>query len=167
MHDDGIDIGETKCEELLGYLNRLDTASIKAVDWRDFESRCAEVLAENGYKVLGSIWFRGPDRRYQIDVVGVLLNRVICIDCKAWTTGGGSSRSKRAVESQKERTLRLKRCVSVRGLAGPEDMDFYPLIVTLRSEDVTLHDGVAVVPFEMFNTFLVEFDSYEDRLFKI
>ena len=71
------------------------------------------------------------------------------------------------MESQKERTLRLKCCVSVGGLASPEDMDFYPLIVTLRSEDVTLHGGVAVVPFEMFNTFLVEFDSYEDRLFKI
>ena len=155
------------CQRLLDILGSLDEAGVKGVGWKDFESHCARVLEENGYRVLGSIWFKGQCRRYQIDVVGALIRRVICVDCKAWTKGGGSSRSRRAAESQKERTIQLKCCMSVRGLGGCGRMRFYPLVVTLRSEDITMHEGVPVVPFEKLNSFIVGFDSYEDELFKV
>lgn len=159
--------GSDPCQRLLDVLGRLDDAGVKGVAWRDFESHCARILEENGYRVLGSIWFRGQGRRYQIDVVGALIGRVICIDCKAWKRGGGSSRSKRAAEGQKERTIQLKGCMSVRGLRGCEAMHFYPLVVTLKSEDVTIHEGVPVVPFEKLNSFIVGLDCYEDEIFRV
>ncbi len=159
--------GPDPCQRLLDILGRLDDIGVKGVRWRDFESQCARILEENGYRVLGSIWFKGQGRRYQIDLVGALMGRLICVDCKAWTRGGGSSRSRRAAESQKERTIQLKGCMSVRGLEGHGGMRFYPLVVTLRAEDITIHEGVPVVPFEKLNSFIVGFDCYEDELFRV
>ncbi|MFQ6079761.1 MAG: NERD domain-containing protein [Thermodesulfobacteriota bacterium] len=153
------------CEILLRYLGQLNEAAIHEVGWRDFESHCATVLEENGYRVLGNVWFRDETRRYQMDIVAVLLRRVICIDCKAWTKGGGSSRARMAAQTQRERTMKLK-SVAIKGLPHPEEMSFFPMVVTLKSEDVVLHEGVAIVPFEMLNTFVVNFDSYEAELFR-
>jgi hypothetical protein len=159
--------GDAACEKLLRCLDRLDDAGINKVGWQDFESHCAHVLERNGYRVPGSVWFRGPDRRYQIDVVGMLLGRVLCIDCKAWKKGGGSSRLMKAAESQKERAIQLERCVSPGVLGDHDGMAFYPLIVTLRSQDLQVHEGVAAVPFSALNTFLVDFDLYQEDLFRV
>lgn len=157
--------GRRECRELLESLGNLDTETIRETDWRDFEGACAGLLSENGYRAQRNVWFSTPDRRYQIDVVGLGLRRVICIDCKAWTTGGGSSRSRSAVRDQKERTVQFKRWGSHRGIADAEKAPFYPLIVTLRNEDLVLHRGVAVVPFEMLNRFLLDFHRHEAGLF--
>ncbi len=152
-------------QDLLDRLNHLDCGALVQVGWRDFEARCAEVLAENGYTVLGSLWFRGANRRYQIDVVAVLLRQILCIDCKAWRKGGGSYRSRRAAESQKERTIQLKGRISPKGLPIDDGAVLYPIVVTLRSEDLAIHGGVPIVPFQGLNTFVVDFDSYRESFF--
>ncbi len=157
---------EVSCGDLLRCLSQLDDVTIARIDWREFESHCTQVLEENGYRVLGSVWFSDQERRYQIDVVGVRMKRVVCIDCKAWTTGGGTHRSRKAAEAQKVRTVKLKASLSSKGSSGTEEMAFFPLIVTLKAEGVFAHDGVAIVPFEMLNAFLVDFDSYRAELFR-
>ena len=43
-------------------------------------------------------------------------------------------------------------------------MDFYPVIVTLKSEGRTLHEGTPIVPFEALNAFLVEFEILRGEL---
>ncbi len=167
-HDDSLrKVGPDPSQRLLEALGALDDAQVKRIGWRNFESLCARLLEENGYKVLGSIWFRDQNRRYQIDVVGALLRRVICIDCKAWTKGGGLYRSIKAARDQKERTIQLRRCMSATKLQPRDEMHLYPMVVTLKSEDVTVHEGVPVVPFDKLNSFIVGFDWYEDELFRV
>ncbi len=133
------------------------------IDWRDFESYCSRVVAENGYQVKRNVWLGGKRRR-QIDVIGSLFRRVLSIDCKAWTRAGGPSRLVLAASKQRERTALLKdRCS--RGL---NDLDpsvpFYPLIVTLRDEVIRVVSGTPIVSFIDFNSFLVHMDSYGDLL---
>ena len=150
------------CERILLSLSTLRDGPLHELRWQDFERHCAEVMERNGYRAAGGIWFHDGERRYQIDVVGIHPRRVICADCKAWNSGGGTHRSRKAAEEQKERTIKLKSNVRFVGLAG---LDFFPLIVTLKTEGVVLHEGVAVVPFELFNAFLVDFPCYEGELF--
>jgi hypothetical protein len=151
------------CEAILESLLNLKDGPLEDLRWQDFERHCAEVMEGNGYRVLGGICFRDGERRYQIDLVAVHHRRVLCADCKAWRSGGGAHRSRKAAEDQMERTGKLRghaRAVE----EGIEGLDFYPLVVTLKCEAITLHEGVPVVPFEMLNAFLVDFESYRAQL---
>ncbi len=146
-------------------LRNLDHEGIDEVHWREFEDYCGQVLAENGYRAQRNVWFSTPERRYQIDVVGIGLGRAICVDCKAWKVGGGTSRARTAAREQKERTVQFKRHGYPRDGKRRKETRFYPLIVTLKSEEVVLDEGVAVVPFQGLNRFIFDFYAYEPELF--
>jgi len=138
----------------------------KPVDWRNFESYCVTVLAENGYRAQRNVWLKGSDRR-QIDIVAARLGRVLCIDCKAWNRAGGASRTARAVAKQRERTRLLKgQCVE-RIHAFDPSLPFYPMIVTLKDEGLRIFYGTPIVSFIDFNSFLVHMEEYDDLLVPI
>jgi hypothetical protein len=151
------------CEAILESLLNLRDGPLKDLRWQDFERHCAEVMEYNDYRVIGGIWFKDDERRYQIDLVAVSNRRVLSADCKAWRAGGGAHRSRKAAEGQMERTARLRAHARARD-EGIANLDFYPLVVTLKCEAITLHEGVPVVPFEMLNAFLVHFESYQAQL---
>ena len=150
------------CEELITCLGEFSDEA--ELDWRDFESHCARILEENDYTIRAGVWFRDEERKYQIDVVGVILSRVLCVDCKAWARGGGSSRSRNAAELQRERTAKLKEIVGQKGILMDPSMRFYPMVITLKNEGISLHEGTPIVPFEALNSFLVDLDLIEAEL---
>jgi len=155
------------CQELVSSLEMMDGARITDLDWRDFESHCGDVLRENGYSVIGSIIFANDERKYQVDIVATSLRHALCIDCKAWKRGGGTGRSIKAAEEQLERTVQLRACLEARELTSLRDLILYPAIVTLMNEGTFVHEGIPIVPFELFNSFLVGFDSYENELVRV
>ena len=152
------------CELLLAHLSELNESALAQLDWRDFEHHCATVLERNGYRVTGGLCFRDEDRKYQVDVVGVKANRVLCLDCKAWLTGSGASRSRKAAEVQRERSARLKAHLAAGASRAGADFTFYPVVVTLKNEGTFLHDGTPVVAFQDLNHFLINFEYYEPEL---
>jgi hypothetical protein len=152
------------CRELISSLEMMDGASIIDLDWRDFESHCGKILGENGYSVIGGIVFTNGERKYQVDILATSLRHALCIDCKAWKRGGGIGRSMKAAEEQLERTVQLRASLETRGLSSLGDSTLYPAIVTLMNEGISVHEGIPIVPFELFNSFLVSFDSYENEL---
>jgi hypothetical protein len=155
------------CRELISSLEMMDGARTIDLDWRDFESHCGKVLRENGYDVIGGIVFANGERKYQMDIVATSLRHALCIDCKAWKRGGGTGRSMRAAEEQLERTVQLRACLERRGPLSLKGLILYPAIVTLMNEGISVHEGIPIVPFELFNYFLVGFDSYENELVRV
>jgi hypothetical protein len=155
------------CRDLISYLEVLDGSRISDLDWRDFESHCGTVLRENGYEVTEGICFSNVKRKFQIDIVAAGLKHALCIDCKAWKRGGGRGRSIRASEDQLERTMELRSCLESKGLMHLEALKLYPALVTLQQEDISIHEGVPIVPFEQLNAFLVNFAYYEDELARV
>jgi hypothetical protein len=152
------------CRELISSLEMMEGTRITDLDWRDFESHCGDVLGENGYDVIGGIVFANGERKYQVDIVATSLRHALCIDCKAWKRGGGTGRSMKAAEEQLERTVQLRACIEARGLSSLNNLILYPAVVTLMNEGISVHEGIPIVPFELFNSFLVDFDSYENDL---
>ena len=73
----------------------------------------------------------------------------------------------KAAEAQLERTTELSACLIKIGLSSLENLVLFPIVVTLMHEGITIHEGVPIIPFELFNSFLVDFDSYEDELARV
>ena len=145
----------------------MDGASLTGVDWRDFESHCGTVLRENGYGVIGGLCFRNDERKFQIDIVATSIRHALCIDCKAWRSGGGGGRSIKAAEAQLERTTELRSFLSEEGPDSLGELALFPVVVTMMREGISIHEGIPIIPFELFNSFLVNFDSYEDELARV
>ena len=102
--------------------------------WRDFEALAVEVLHRFGYTTQTNVRLRKP--RCEIDVIGIDSTRAIVIDCKHWKRSNVSSISSYA-KKQLERT---------------------ELLVTLHYERVKFINKIPIIPINLLNSFLTEFD---------
>ena len=144
---------------------------VELLTWKDFEGFVAEVLIENNYECVESFRRRGnlSIQGMEIDVIGVRGRTVIAIDAKMWSIRSGkTSALKRAAERQKERTHELSDELDAlskkitRLTSG--NYRLVPVLVTWLVEDVELHEGVPVVPIFKLNSFILDFDQYEDLI---
>ncbi len=145
------------------------TEIVNLLTWKDFEGFVAGILSENNYRYVESFRRRGNSLIHgmEIDVVGVRGKTIIAIDAKMWgIRSGKTSALKVAAEKQKKRTTELtseldrlskKLTTLTEGL-----YTIFPVIVTWLVEDVELHEGVPVVPVFKLNSFILDFDQYED-----
>lgn len=127
------------------------------LNWNEFEQGVAEIFTANEFSVKRNVRFK-TRRRYEIDIVAMKGNKVFCIDCKR--LGGGrykSSELKRAIALQKERMREFKKFIKKSGL---HTLKFYPLIVTLKEEDLIKFNNCFVVPVWKLNSFLVNLERY-------
>lgn len=140
---------------------------LSGFDWKEFEGTIAEIFLENGFLTRNNFRFK-TGRRYEIDIVAVKGNKVVCVDCKQWR-GGRNKKSgiKSSAVAQIERTgefhnflkgnLIAQRKFGIKNLGKTK---FYPLVVSLMDEVVVEKEGCYIIPAQKFNAFLVEFDTY-------
>jgi Holliday junction resolvase len=63
--------------------------------WKDFEKVISEIFERNDFSVLTNFRFK-TRKRYEIDLIGIRGNLILCADCKSW-----SSRKSKKVKLEK------------------------------------------------------------------
>lgn len=129
----------------------------KLMNWKDFEILSSEILRFHDYAVYINYRIRNPTR--QIDIVAVKSKVALVVDCKHWKNTSFSTLQE-VVRKQKERSIKLADRKQILGIKN-----LYPIIVTfLQSEFKSIH-GVPIVPIQNFNSFLLDFDTYNQDFF--
>jgi len=142
---------------------------VKLMTWKDFEGLIAGILSENNFRCTESFRRRGSSdvKGMEIDVIGVRGPMALSVDAKMWSVRGGKASALRtAAEKQKERTIRLTTQLSRLSEKIPSmvkgQYTIIPIMVTWLVEEVELHEGVPVVPVFKLNSFIQDFELYED-----
>ncbi len=142
---------------------------VKLMTWKDFEGLVASILSENSFRCIESFRRRGTEnmKGLEIDVIGVRGHMALSVDAKMWSVRGGKASALRtAAEKQKERTIRLTTQLSRLTNKIPSmvkgQYTIIPVIVTWLVEEVEIHEGVPVVPVFKLNSFIQDFEMYED-----
>ncbi|MGY5873154.1 MAG: hypothetical protein RTV72_12965 [Candidatus Thorarchaeota archaeon] len=142
---------------------------VKLMTWKDFEGLVASILSENSFRCTESFRRKGSTvvKGMEIDVIGIRGHMALSIDAKMWSVRGGKASALRtAAEKQKERTIRLttqlERLSNKMNSMKSGQYNIFPVIVTWLVEEVELHEGVPVVPVFKLNSFIQDFEMYED-----
>ena len=117
--------------------------------WRDFEALAVEVLHRFGYTTQTNVRLRKP--RCEIDVIGIDSTRAIVIDCKHWKRSNVSSISSYAKKQLERTELLLQKQTNTITSA-------IPILVTLHYERVKFINKIPIIPINLLNSFLTEFD---------
>jgi hypothetical protein len=129
----------------------------RLISWKDFEIFSSEILRFHNYFVYVNYRIKNPTR--QIDIIGVRSKNALIIDCKHWKNTSFSALQE-AVKKQKERSDLLgdkKQPLGIRKI--------YPIIVTFLQCEFHYISDVPIVPIQNFNSFLLDFDNYNDNFF--
>ncbi|MCK5266021.1 MAG: hypothetical protein KAR03_10475 [Candidatus Thorarchaeota archaeon] len=144
---------------------------VKLMTWKDFEGLIASILSENNFACTESFRRRGTSdiKGMEIDVIGIRGRMALSVDAKMWSVRGGKASALRtAAEKQKERTFRLTSQLAQLSKKIPSMMKglytIIPVMVTWLVEEVELHEGVPVIPVFKLNSFIQDFEMYEDRV---
>lgn len=136
------------------------------ISWQEFERLVSDILKENGFAVRKNFRFKS-DRRYEIDLIAVRNNLVLCIDCKQWKQGRPKKHGLvKAVGQQEDRLknfvefLKQDRKLQKELYVKPSDSMFQSLIVTLLQEDIVEENETFVVPLYALNSFILEVEKY-------
>ena len=144
---------------------------VKLMTWKDFEGLIASILSENNFACSESFRRRGTSdiKGMEIDVIGIRGRMALSVDAKMWSVRGGKASALRtAAEKQKERTFSLTSQLAQLSKKIPSMMKglytIIPVMVTWLVEEVELHEGVPVIPVFKLNSFIQDFEMYEDRV---
>jgi hypothetical protein len=144
---------------------------VEMLTWKDFEGFIASILTTHTFQCVESFRRRGNSLMsgMEIDVIGVRGNTIISIDAKMWGVRSGKATAlKKAAEKQKIRTQELSeeldRLSKKMTKLVTRSYRLFPVLVTWLVEEVELHEGVPVVPIFKLNSFILDFDRYEDLL---
>jgi len=121
---------------------------VKFLTWQDFEFFVCQVAEEVGYRALHDIRMKKP--RMQIDAVCIKGDFGISFDCKHWRYYSHSAISSAAI-AQGKRSARLCESKIIPGVRR-----VLPAVVTIHETAIRLLDGVAIVPVNAINTFLLD-----------
>lgn len=120
------------------------------ITWKDFEQLASESLRSFGYQTMTNVRFIRP--RMEIDVVGILSQLAVAVDCKHWRHANRSS----ILESSKKQAARASRLVEEKS----HIRQVVPVILTLNTESVKFVDGIPIVPIVQFRSFLQDLHGY-------
>jgi Restriction endonuclease len=125
------------------------------LDWKEFESFCADALRESGCEVEENIYLRKP--RAQVDLLAKGLFFTLVVDCKHWSRQLGLSSLGRCAAAQirRARLLRAQRGVSLPMVA---------VVLTLTESQERFVNGAAIVPIFALRSFVDGLPSYEELL---
>jgi hypothetical protein len=144
---------------LIAIHNGVDVLSIcSKINWHDFELFSSEIMRFHGYNVYTNFRIKNPKR--EIDVVGVKSQKALLIDCKHWKKNSLSG-LKQIVEKQKNRTMLFVQ----KSKMNIENA--FPIILTFLPNTFGFIDGVPIVSVNKLNSFLLDFDSINQNLYKI
>ncbi len=144
---------------------------VELMTWKDFEGLVAGILEENSFSCIESFRRKGNEtlRGMEIDVIGIRGYTMLSIDAKMWGVRSGKvSALKTASVKQKERTIRLttqlqKLSEKISSMRKGK-YTIFPVMVTWLVEEVEITEGVPIVPVFKLNSFIQDFERYEDFL---
>lgn len=144
--------------KLLGMNVELRKVS-ELLDWKDFEMFSSNVLEEAGYDVVHGLKMTGP-ARFEIDVFAVEPSTgfSIAVDCKHWSSRPPS----KLMEAAARHSERVKKMIKHYPLVKSKYKTIksakhvIPLIVTLLTPTIRVHDGVLLLSIKELPHFLVE-----------
>lgn len=146
--------------------NGIDIEDIlEKYDWKKFENIVTQIFQESGFHTKQNFRFKNK-KRYEIDVIAVKNNQIICIDCKWWGRGRyKKSGLKSAIIAQENRVKELRRFLKKNIIARnllriTSKYILHPLLITLHDEDMIKKDETFVVPVWKLNKFATEIESY-------
>ncbi len=125
------------------------------VDWREFESLCADLFRAKGYVVRQNLVITKP--RMQVDILARSGSLAFAVDCKHWARSRGPSGLAKVAEAQLGRVASL-RC------RLPDLEPTCAVILLIASEQERFVRGAAVVPISTLSDFLDNADSFGDSL---
>jgi len=131
----------------------------KLICWKDFEIFSSEILKFHDFEVLLNYRLRNPTR--QIDVIGTKSGLALIMDCKHWRKNSYSA-IRGAVKKQKERGLLLSNKKSLNGVSK-----VLPVVVTFVPLAYKQVDMVPIIPIQLLNSFLLEFEFHIEEYFTI
>jgi hypothetical protein len=129
----------------------------RSLTWREFEEYCALAISAAGYSVRTDVRLRKPTR--QIDILAESTSLILSIDCKHWGRGAGAAGLRAAALAQVERT---EACA--RGTLTGMGRTFLPMLLTMVESDVTVTEGVPVVPLRALREFLASVSRFDQSL---
>jgi len=139
-------------------LSDLDSVGPR-MKWQFFEKLVGFVFEQNGFGVDVGVVKKGFGTKRQYDVLAENPRYVFAADCKRWTGNRyKDSLLRAAAGKQTERCMLLK---------GETDKGIIPLVVTLMTEGIVIHEGVPIVPFEKLNTFLNSWEECDEDIREI
>lgn len=117
----------------------------------------SELLKLHGYSVYSNFRLTKPKR--EIDVIGIKQRKALLFDCKHWKKKSITG-LKQIIEKQKNR-CKLFLQTSKMGIENA-----YPIILTFLPNNNEFIDGVPVVSINKLNSFLLEYDNFQQYFYK-
>lgn len=140
---------ENKFNKISFRLERLS----HGVKWQYFEKLVAFIFEQNGFDTKQNVIVKDKLQKRQFDVIAKKYSKTYLVECKKW-----KSRKQHASALKSAVTKHLERCALHESIYG-ESKETKPLIVTLLEEEITEHQGVAIVPITRLNWFINNSDS--------
>jgi Holliday junction resolvase-like predicted endonuclease len=135
------------------------------IKWNDFESFVSLILEQNNFKTKKNFRFK-TKRKYEIDIVAIKNNLVLCIDCKQWKGGRYKKYSiLKAINEHENRVFEFIKFLEDNEAAKSElkisnNSKFQPIIVTLLDEGLIKENNTFIIPMWKLNSFLLEIEKY-------
>lgn len=129
------------------------------INWKDFELFSSEIMQFHQYVIYNNYRLKNPTR--EIDIVGIKSGKALLIDCKHWKKKS-PSRIKEIVDKQKNRCVLFMQKTKLIGIQNS-----FPIVITFLPTGFQFVDDVPIVPICSLNSFLLEFDNYDQNLFRI
>ncbi|MFX1558386.1 MAG: hypothetical protein ACFFC9_14125 [Promethearchaeota archaeon] len=147
------------------------------LDFNGFEVLIKQILIMNGYKAINNFRFTDKtdfklktlQKRYEIDVIGILDSHLLIIDAKQWKRKDSYSAINRAAYLQLQRALALQKNIYIfscliRELLGNYNsirhklpFKLIPIMVTLEDNSIRISENsIPLVGIYYFNSFLQE-----------
>lgn len=134
-------------------------------DWKEFEKIVSDIFEINSFRIYRNFRLK-TNRRYEIDLIAIKGNKIICVDCKEWGRGRyKKSGLKNAADKQKQRVKEFIKFLRKNPIAKAKfrirkKYKFHPLIITLFQEEIVKKDDIFIVPIWKLNSFLNEIERY-------
>lgn len=127
----------------------------RTLDWKEFESFCADLLRTRGFTVEENLVVLRP--RAQIDILARSDLVTLAVDCKHWKRSMGGSEISKCASSQRRRARLLR--------AGTQDLKpIASVILLLAEEQPRFVGGAAIVSVRTLASFLDGIAGYSDLL---
>ena len=144
---------------LLAIRNGADVVKICGkINWHDFELFSSEVMKYHGYRVYTNFRLKNPRR--EIDVIGIKSQKALLVDCKHWKKNSLSNLEE-IVDKQKKRSMLFLQ------KSNMKIENAFPIILTLLPNEFQFVDDVPIIPIDKLNSFLLDFDIYCQKMFRI
>ena len=144
---------------LLAIRNGADVVKICGkINWHDFELFSSEIMKYHGYRVYTNFRLKNPRR--EIDVIGIKSQKALLVDCKHWKKNSLSNLEE-IVDKQKKRSMLFLQ------KSNMKIENAFPIILTLLPNEFQFVDDVPIIPIDKLNSFLLDFDIYCQKMFRI